>query len=343
MNLSGAWQGYIAGTNRGILWLDFKQNNLKLSGSGTLTDFDLGVTLFDFEGDIVNETVSIKATNLRGAQTQLPTQVNVSCEILNHGSGLFGTWSSDKGTQGRLVLSRPAAVTPGLPSALFSRPITLKAYRLDALSFTGLLEICLRGMNSVPVFRIIEGGVTHIKSGLPELVESWRTWPDETINEISISVTDNLPGLSAKEILLEFKRNDPNRLTVTSADSVWVDGKIEQIRKYLDRHQARLNLMYRKYGTYLNSIIFLGMLVWLPSLSSVISRLYFVLGTFVVLFSLLYFYNRLLPNTEIFVREKKPTFLRRNRDALIVSLITAMAGGLITLLGKLITIMFSGK
>lgn len=124
-------------------------------------------------------------------------------------------------------------------------------------------------------------------------------------------------------------------MTVTSGDSVWVDGKIEQIKKYLDRYEARLNHIYRRYGTWLNSLIFLGMLVWLPSLPF-ISRLIFVLGTVAILSLLIHFYNRLLPNTQIFVREQKPSFLKKNKDAILVSIITLIAGGILTSLGNLL-------
>lgn len=42
MDLSGSWQGYFAGTNRGIVCLDLLQQDLRLNGPGTLTDFDWG-------------------------------------------------------------------------------------------------------------------------------------------------------------------------------------------------------------------------------------------------------------------------------------------------------------
>ena len=336
INLSGSWQGYFAGTNRGIIFLNLQHNDSLLKGSGNFNDFDLGVTNFDCEGEARGDQISIKLINFRGGKGIVPSQVTVTGEILNDGAGLAVSWSSDVGTNGRAVLSRPAVLAPYTTAAFFSRPVNLKSYRLDAASFSGLLEVCLRGMQSAPVFKIIERDVTHIKTGLDELVKSWQAWPDETINEITISVSDNAAGLTLKEILLELKRTDVNRLTVTSADSVWVDGIIEQIRKYLDKYRARLNHVYRRYGTWINSIIFIGMLVWLPSLPSVISRIYFVVGTFMVLFALLFFYNRLLPNTEIFVREQKPTFFRRNRDALMVSIVTVVAGTIITALGKII-------
>lgn len=308
ISLAGAWQGYFAGTNRGLIFLNLQHDGSVLQGSGNFNDFDVGATNFDCEGELKDNHISIKLINFRGGKGIIPNQITVDGEILNEGAGLSVSWSSDVGTNGRAVLSRPAILAPNTTPAFFSRPIDLKAYRMDAAGFSGLLEVCLRGMQSAPVFKIIEKDVTHIKTAIDELVRSWETWPDETINEITISVSDNAAGLTLKQILLELRRTDVNRLTVTSADSVWVDGKIEQIRKYLDKYRARLNHIYRRYGTWLNSIIFIGMLVWLPSLPSTSSRIYFVVGTFVVLLLLLFFYNRLLPNTEIFVREKKPTF-----------------------------------
>lgn len=145
---------------------------------------------------------------------------------------------------------------------------------------------------------------------------------------------DTIASQSAREILIELKRSEPNRLTITSPDVVWVDGKIVQIRNYLKRYEARLNYYYRKYGLFLNSIIFLSMLVWFPSIQDIRSRLYVVLFVVTVLTMLLILYRRLLPNTQIYVREKKASFWRRNRDHMLVYTITAIISLAISRLDK---------
>lgn len=332
MDLSGAWQGYFAGTNRGTVFLDLRHNGRELTGTGNLNDLDLGVTTFELRGEVATPKISLLLTNLKGGSGNLPSRIEIVCEVLSD-RAIFGSWTSDV-SSGKVVLSRRPDNPQHLPPALFSRPVVLQACRLDETSFTGLLEICLRGMTATPVFRIMDRDVTHIKQGIQELIASWKAWPADTINEINIFVTENVGTLQTREILLELKRREPNRLTVTASDSVWVDGKIEQIQKYLQRHRAPLNDKYRKYGTWINSFIFLGMLVWLPSVPDVTGRFVFTTITVATLLLLLFFYNRLLPNTEIFVRSQPPNFWRRNRDTLIVSLITAVAGLALAALGR---------
>ncbi len=335
VDLRGNWQGYFVGTNRGIVWLQLQQQGSLLTGSGNFSDFDLGQTTFELRGELLHNRISATLMNLRGGSGTLPNSIQLSCEILDYGPGISGTWESDIGTRGAIVFSRVPESVKDIPPALYSKPVELRSYKLDGQSFAGLLDIVLRGMFSKPIFRITESGTSHIKRGVDELIRSWQSWPKETINDINIFVSDTVASQSAREILIELKKNDPNRLTVTSPDVVWVDGKIVQIQSFLKRHEVRLNYYYRRYGLFLNSIIFLSMLVWFPSIQDIRSRLYVVIFVVASLTILSFVYKRLLPNTQIFVREKKPSFIRRNRDHILVYTITAIIGLAISRMDKI--------
>lgn len=151
-NLNGNWQGYFVGTNRGLVWLQIQHHGNQLVGSGNFSDFDFGQTTFELHGDVLQNRVSAILSNLRGGSGVTPNQVRSSWEILNQGSGLSGSWESDVGTSGAVVFSRVPESIGGLPPALYSKPVDLRAYKLDGRSFAGLLEIAMLGMFSKPIF-----------------------------------------------------------------------------------------------------------------------------------------------------------------------------------------------
>jgi hypothetical protein len=140
-------------------------------------------------------------------------------------------------------------------------------------------------------------------------------------------------NLGLKSIYLYLKDKEQSTLVVNGTEQIWVDGKVEQIKRTLGSAEVKAVKYVRKYGPELNGIIFLALLAFLPSVDSVFHRIQIVIVTFLLLLSLLYAW-RLPSNTKVFIREPKPSWWQKHGSAFLLGFANVLLGGVIAFLIK---------
>jgi len=174
----------------------------------------------------------------------------------------------------------------------------------------------------IPVINAALAGREFIHIGVDSLLA------DHSVPAViyDVRVAANEPAVHAgnNTVVITLKRHEPNTLYVSGYDRVWVEGKAAQIENFLRHHESKATHILRRYGSHLNSIIFLAMLAFLPSIPSVRNRLEVVVYVFILLTTLLYSW-RLAANTKVFLREPKFAWYQKNAGWLLVLLEVALS------------------
>jgi hypothetical protein len=210
-----------------------------------------------------------------------------------------------------------------------TKTITLGSYRLDGQDLKRLAEIVRSGTRvAQPILNATERGRSFIHVGFDSLINDPHT--PAIICDLVISVNEQYGQLGFHAVNLTFKKDQENTLFVSDHDPTWVEGKTAEIIEALRQNESRMVRFLRRYGSAVNSAIFLILLGLLPSIASLGRRLEVVFFTFGLLFALLYSW-RMAVNTKIFLREQKLTFFQKHSNVW-PSLLSVFLSGVIAYL-----------
>jgi len=133
-------------------------------------------------------------------------------------------------------------------------------------------------------------------------------------------------------VTVELSAFGTSEVRVQGIVESWVIGKAESIVGFLRRHDSAVLTTYRKFGLNLNSLIYIAMLVVVPSIASLRNRALFAGGVVLLLAILLALHARLIPNTVIILGDVRPTLWSRTWPKILAWIITVsatVAGGTI--------------
>ncbi len=115
----------------------------------------------------------------------------------------------------------------------------------------------------------------------------------------------------ARTVTIELRAHGANSLRVQGVQESWVIGKAEGLAIFLKKYKIALITAYKKFGLNIGALIFMAMLVIIPSINSTIFRGLFVLFIFLLLQIFVWVHSRFIPNAYICMKEKKPIWLER--------------------------------
>lgn len=118
-------------------------------------------------------------------------------------------------------------------------------------------------------------------------------------------------------IVIELNSMGQNEIRVQGINESWVMGKAEAIARTLRPYERTLVTTYKKFGLTLNQIIFLGMLVLIPTIESLWQRALFVSVVIGLLSFLFWLHGKYIPNVLILMGAKEPTVLQRGWPSIL--------------------------
>jgi hypothetical protein len=348
--MQGKWIGIIDGTNKGQCVLDLQEKDGKTQGVFFIHDIKYQNLNAKIELEIKNNKFTGRAFDFMPRIEGNPTSANIKGEIAEAEEEIKGEWNTDIDTKGTLHLfkHKESFVNPA-PTAFISKPVKLPACKLDARELGGLLALMMRDIEpSVqPTFTINYRGSSFFKVGLDAFIKD--TALPRIINDMTIAFNEYNTQKGYKIVTLNFKPTDENNAFVSGDNPTWVNGRATEIEDYINRFKSKSSIIFTKYGNVINSIIFLSVLVALPSLTSIGARAILVSLTVLLLILLNRIYNNWFPKAIIYLGDKEQSFWEKNRDSIIAGLITAVAGAIITFVatylathwGKMVSILSS--
>ena len=337
-DFAGNWTGlFWGGTQQGIVSAEFTVLNHTVSGKLTFLE-QIGDYEADLSGTVVNNRFTADLQNFRSQNVSGLPKSGKFQAILS-GERLEGEWLTDSGNSGKAALfrfipSRQQPQPPPLvqPSALITKTLNLGCYRLDKTELVNIVK-SVHDETKVPepLVGVTWNDHTVVRLGVQAIIDDAEI--PAVVRSLSVIVNEFNLNLGGKSIYLYLKDKEQSTLVVNGNEQIWVDGKVEQIKRALSHAEVKAIKYVRKYGPELNGIIFLALLAFLPSVDSVWHRVQIVVVTFLLLLSLLYAW-RLPSNTKVFIREPKPSWRQKHGSAFLLGLLNVALSGLIAFLIK---------
>jgi hypothetical protein len=138
------WAGKVFGTNTGNIFVELSGDDEDLKGTLRFRDDQSGVIVYGIEGKFENGSLKLRGTPTQVGEGVVAGPIEAQCTLTPEGQ-LRGTWSSDIGTGGTLLLfphqtsgkeRDPARAL--LPEQIHTATRTLGALRLMAIKSKSL-------------------------------------------------------------------------------------------------------------------------------------------------------------------------------------------------------------
>lgn len=313
--LGKVWAGRVYGTNTGNLYVEFATVSPELSGTLRFMDTSYGLAAYSvagtFDGDL-----RLKGTPIEGSQAGGLGELTVEGSLTPEGF-VRGKWQTSVGTAGVFelfphdVARAPAADSKGVivPERLYTKNIQLGAVRLFSNDVEELLsQIRQDFLTGRPVvtFNTASGEVTRFAEDFLLISGTLGR-----LNYFKVTIQEpDAYGIN-RVVVVELSAFGSNEVRVQGVQESWVIGKAQTLASVLGRHESALVTTYKKFGLNLNQIIFVAMLVVMPSIVGWVNRAVFATVVFALLTALLWLHARYIPNAAIEMGNARPTRLAR--------------------------------
>lgn len=346
------WQGVIDGTNNGTLLAELEISDTAIQGRATVTETSGLTYSLTINGTRSGNNLSAALGNFAPRHPSLPHSGTFSGQIDDGKREIKGNWTTDASTHGTFHLFQtavtPAALqapapqpTPQIqhdPRSAVSRTVNLPICTLDIQGLAGLIETVLKGTRvHNPHFTITHGGRTLLKAGIDAFVSD-KTLPP-VINEMMITANEFWENAGSTTVVVNLRKNDQNTVYVSGLDGAWVVGKCEEVREFMESYETPLATFYRKYGNWLNSIVFFIMLATLPDIPTFTQRATFIVLVIILLFLLLWSHQKAIPSSTIILKARPASFWDKHGSLILRSVFTLIA----TAISSFLAYVFAGN
>lgn len=331
MTLSTRWAGGVFGTHTGNLFLEFDGNDFahEVGGilrvrEGTSPVVVVYTIRAHFDGEL----------RISASPTQIPEgitaeELTIVGKLTPEGN-LRGTWSAQSGAGGAWVAfphDAPAPFnqnTPDLPEQFFSSTRRLGALRLYRTDVARLVDHLKK---ELPTGRPI---VTYVLRG-NEVTQYYDDFlrqsnDDVELRRFKLHIQEPEMHGILRIVTLDLNQFGVNELRIQAISESWVLGQAETLVRLLKDYESSLVTTYKHYGLSLNSAIFVCMLIFTPSISSIGMRAAFTGAVVVLLAVLLWLHSKFIPVLIVYPSRTQPSFFSRIAPSLLSWFIAVSSG-----------------
>ncbi|MFZ7318277.1 hypothetical protein ACLS0R_18595 [Comamonas jiangduensis] len=330
-NLGSLWAGHVYGTNTGNFFLEFEKIGPTLVGKLRFMDSHFGLSLYQVEGQF-DGRLALSGTCLQGMPEVETGDLVIEADLTSEGQ-LRGTWKSSVGTGGTFLAypheaslsDQREAQSTAPPEQLYTANITLGAIRLSIDAVDELAEFVRRE------FVVGRPILTYFVRG-NEVTKYYQDFKADAdvpyeLRYLKLTIQELEAHGINRVVVVELSAHGENVVRVQGINESWVVGKAEATARMLRGYEKTLVTTYKKFGLSLNQVIFLAMLVTMPSILSLRDRIVFAAVLVALLNALYWFHQRFIPNALISVHADQPSLLRKISPT-IVSWIGAASASL---------------
>jgi hypothetical protein len=305
-SFAGLWAGNIYGTNTGKVFLELEVENGRLTGIARLNDDSFGVIVYRVTG-ADGDDVELECTPERVPEGVEAEPAKVKGKLAPDGT-VKGKWETESGTGGTLRLFPHTIETDqqvtktAKPEQIYNRVLQLGSIRLYKDDVSRVVEMVRKD------FTLKNLIVTYEQHG-NEVTE----WADDFLKAIdqihqlrSLKLFIQEPGAGSVNRLvnIELLETGDSTVRVSGPDETWTVGKAESVRKALSGYENSVITNYRKHGLNMNFVLFLIMLILMPSIAGILRRVIFVVTVMSLIRILFAIHSKVIPNTLVLIRAK---------------------------------------
>lgn len=314
--LNKLWAGRVFGTNTGNLFIELENTGSAVSGTLRFLDAAYGLAVYSIVGTF-GDTLCIEGKPAVEPAQKIELGILTVEGSLTEEGNLRGTWHSSIGTAGTFEayphdsnLPIPKAKPDGdIPEQIYTRNLGLGAIRLYGDDVKRLIQYIREDFRSGRVIATYNTRGSQVTKYVDDFLLEATALGD--IGYLKIQVQELEAHGINKLVKIEFNSRGANEVQVQGIRESWVVGKAEMLSGFLKDHQPTLVTTYKRFGLNLNAVIFLTMIVLLPSIDTLANRAVFVVGVVAIQQVILAIHVRFVPNASIHVGEAQPPMLER--------------------------------
>lgn len=334
MTLGKLWAGRAYGTNTGNVFVKLNGDDEALTGTLHLNEPGVGLVVYSIQGAFDGHQLTLTGE----PQTQIEGvafgQLSATASLDARGE-LNGEWSTSIGSAGTFILfphdqAQDIEADSGkFPDQLHTARHQFGAVAIDREQITTLAGEIQRDFKRSQVVVTVVAGTEQSR-----FLSDFKTTEFNADRAAIIRLFVQEPeGNGVNRVVQVEFGPQVNTAMSQGGEESWVLGTLEKLKRSIRPLERTYTTNFKKMGFGINQLLFIGAIVFLPSLGSFLDRTILMVGVLAIIYGVIWLHNRYLPFAAIYLGQKPKGILERLAPSVISWLIAATAGLAATLLG----------
>lgn len=331
MALGRLWAGKAYGTNTGNLFVTLEGKDDGLKGTLRLNEPGAGLVVYTISGTFDGTRLTLKGepeTQIEGMAFGLLT----ANATLSQKGELEGEWETSIGSAGTFYLfphnKQQAPGLPGQADQLHTARHRFGAIGIDRDQIISLAEDIQREFHKGTVIITVITGTEQSR-----FLEDFKNFNFNVDRAEYIKIFVNEPeGDGTNRVVSVEFGSQYNEVMTQGSSEAWVLGKREKLKRDLNRFEREYTTNLVRFGFGINQILFVGTIVFLPSLETLRDRAVLMAGVLALIIVVNWLHRKYLPFAVIYLSKKPEGILARFTPSVISWLIAIVASAAASLL-----------
>jgi hypothetical protein len=333
MSLGRLWAGKAFGTSTGNLFVKLEGGDTALAGTLHFNESGAGLVVYAIKGAFDGSRLTFSGEPQVHAEGMTYGALKAAASLGPRGN-LEGEWETDIGSRGTFVLFPHDVLTPPsgpedqVPDQLHTARHHFGAIEIDRDQIITIAEEVQREFPKGRVVITVAAG-----SEQSRFLEDFKklTFNQDRAEAIKIAVQEPEGGGLNKVVAVEFGPQY-NLAMTQSASEAWVLGKLETLKRDFRKFERNYTTNFKRWGVGVNQLLFVGAIVFLPSLATLRDRAILMGGVLALMFAVNWLHNRYLPFAAIYLSKKPISRFVRVMPTVLSWIIAVTASAAATLL-----------
>jgi hypothetical protein len=313
MVIGNKWAGKLYGTNTGNLYVTLEGDDDALRGRIHLNDPVFGLVVYAVNGTSDGQGLSLQGEPEKPIEGVELGKLEAKA-LLNSRGELEGEWTTSIGSAGTFVLfphdriSEQEEEGDARQEQLHTARHNFGAVAVDREQITALAEEVQGDFKQTQVVVTVLAGTEKSR-----LLDDFKnaSFKDERATVFKIFARERQTSGIDRIVVIEFGP-EVNFAMTQGADEAWVLGMLEKLKKSVESLERKYATSFKKFGFGINQLLFVGAIVYLPSLTSLGVRTALMVGVLGIIGFVTWVHRRYLPFAALFLGNKPKGFVAKS-------------------------------
>jgi hypothetical protein len=331
MAICKKWAGKVYGTNTGNLYATFEGHSDALTGKIHPNDPVFGLAVYGITGFFDGQRLSLQGKPempLDGAELgKLEAQA-----LLNTRGELEGEWTTSIGSAGTFILFPHHHISDNeggvKQEQLHTARHNFGAVAVDRQQITELAAEVQDSFKNTQVVITVLAGTEKAR-----LLDDFKnaTFKNERATIFKIFAREPQTSGIDRIVMIEFGPA-VNFAMTQGENEAWVLGMLEKFKNSVESLERRYATSFQKFGFGINQLLFVGAIVYLPSLPELAFRIALMTGVLGIIGFVTWVHRRYLPFAELYLGSKPEGFIAKSLPSALSWVIAVTSAVAATLL-----------
>lgn len=335
MVIGNKWAGKLYGTNTGNVYATLEGNDTDLTGRIHLNDLEYGLVVYAVTGAFDGQRLSLEGEPEKPLADVELGKLEAQA-VLNPRGELEGEWTTSIGSAGTFVLfshDRIGGVDEesGVKQEqLHTARHNFGAVAIDRQQITDLAMEVQSDFKQTRVVITVLAGTEKTR-----LLDDFKsaTFKDERATIFKIFARERQPSGIDRIVVIEFGP-EVNFAMTQCADEAWALGMLEKLKNSIGPLERKYATSFRRFGFGINQLLFVGAIVYLPSLTELPFRVALMVGILGIIGFVTWVHRRFLPFAALFLGSKPKGIIAKSFPSALSWFIAVSAAVVATFLAR---------